>query len=250
MAIKPINHSTILKNALTKTGHQRTLGIIAAWKCWCEMLAFACEDIRTQEQQAIERWSLSHWIEYCGNPMKPEFYADGQRILDLLAAEALSRNISAAPFLEAKKFLNGVVRLSERQCNFPIEEQDQIAISLVGKCQAEIESAIMLLSAEPDKTGWLTITQAATVANADKGVIGAAASDGRIKDNGKTGRERRIDPISLNAWSLKRADRPKEESIPEIEQRIAEARKAKEAKLTPREQNREAMRDRLNAGTL
>lgn len=247
--MKPINHATILKKALTKTGQQRTLGIISAWRCWCEMLADACEEMRELEQQAIVEGVHDKFIATCGNPMKPAFYDDGRDILDLLVKEALSQSIPAAPFIEAKKFLNGGVRLSDRQCGLPIEEQNQVAALQVGRCQAEIESAIMLLSAEPNQDGWFTITDATKLANVDKGVVGAGAKAGRIKDNGKSGPDRRIDPVSLNAWMLKRADRPRQPSIQETEQAIAEAQKVK-ATLTPRDQNRETMKRRVDAGTL
>lgn len=110
----------------------------------------------------------------------------------------------------------------------------------------------ILLKPEPAAVanpGWLTITDAAKLANVDKGVISTAAKDGRIIDNRKFGRERRVDPASLNAWMLGRADRPREESIPEIEQRIAEERKAK-VSLTHKQQIRQDLLHRVDTGTL
>ena len=150
---KAINHATILQDAKSKTGHPRTLGVITAWRCWCEMLADACEGMRMAEQQAIERGSRIHWIEYCCSPMIPAFYSDGRDLLGLLAKEALTRKISPAPFLRAKGYVGtDQGKLSDGQCNLPIEEQNQVALAVMGNCQSELEAAIMALQEPPKPT--------------------------------------------------------------------------------------------------
>lgn len=67
-------------------------------------------------------------------------------------------------------------------------------------------------STEPENaTSWLTVTEAARLHLDDvdgiclgtaKGKISRACDKNDITSNGKTGRHRLIDPISLNAWRL------------------------------------------------
>jgi hypothetical protein len=54
---------------------------------------------------------------------------------------------------------------------------------------------------------WLTVTQAARVAGCNSGVITAAVNNGKLRSNGKPGRDRRIDPADLSRWQLARAER-------------------------------------------
>jgi hypothetical protein len=56
--------------------------------------------------------------------------------------------------------------------------------------------------------GWRTVSEAAIVSGADKGVISRAAGEGRLKSNGMKGRARRIDAADLTRWTLERAKRP------------------------------------------
>jgi hypothetical protein len=55
---------------------------------------------------------------------------------------------------------------------------------------------------------WLTVTDAAKAAGCNRGEISRAADKGELTSNGKNGRERRIDAVSLAQWQLKRANRP------------------------------------------
>jgi hypothetical protein len=62
-------------------------------------------------------------------------------------------------------------------------------------------------SADTDQR-WLTVTQAATVAGTDRGMISRAVDARKLKSNGKSGRARRIDAIDLIRWIRERSERP------------------------------------------
>ena len=53
---------------------------------------------------------------------------------------------------------------------------------------------------------WLTVTQAATVADCNKGQITRAVNKGELKSNSSTGDARRIDTIDLTRWILDRSN--------------------------------------------
>jgi excisionase family DNA binding protein len=55
---------------------------------------------------------------------------------------------------------------------------------------------------------WLTVTEAATIANVNRGIITRAVTGGKLKGNGKSGRERRIDNDDLARWILERSEKP------------------------------------------
>jgi len=52
---------------------------------------------------------------------------------------------------------------------------------------------------------WLTVSEAAQISGCNKGIITKAVNDGKLKGNGLTGRERRIDGVDFNRWQLERA---------------------------------------------
>jgi hypothetical protein len=54
---------------------------------------------------------------------------------------------------------------------------------------------------------WLTVSDASRASDIGKGTISRAADQGKLKSNGKKGRERRIDSVDLNRWKLKRIEK-------------------------------------------
>lgn len=65
--------------------------------------------------------------------------------------------------------------------------------------------------------GWLTVTQAHEVYAIPTATISRLASDGKLRSNGKTGPERRIDPASLAAFKLAQA---KDERIKKLQKHL------------------------------
>jgi hypothetical protein len=55
---------------------------------------------------------------------------------------------------------------------------------------------------------WLTVTEAATIAGVNSGIISREADDGKLKSNGQSSRARRIDSVDLTRWILERSRRP------------------------------------------
>ena len=55
---------------------------------------------------------------------------------------------------------------------------------------------------------WLTVSQAASIAGVNAGVITRAVDSGELLGNGFTDRERRVDAVDLAQWVLRRAGRP------------------------------------------
>ncbi|MBI2481515.1 MAG: helix-turn-helix domain-containing protein [Planctomycetia bacterium] len=60
---------------------------------------------------------------------------------------------------------------------------------------------------EAESTSWITVTEAAKVTGANRGVISRAVDKKELKGKGK-GRKRRICPADLTRWQLARANRP------------------------------------------
>jgi hypothetical protein len=88
--------------------------------------------------------------------------------------------------------------------------------------------------ASPNKTGstdlgkpgdklWLKVGEAARVAGTRRGTISRAVNDRRIEGNGKTGRDRRINAISLVRWIEERSNRPEPDETDErVRQKMRE----------------------------
>jgi excisionase family DNA binding protein len=72
--------------------------------------------------------------------------------------------------------------------------------------------------------GWCTVTEAATVANCNKGTVSRAIDSGNLRGNGKSGDERRIDRADLTRWILARSNLPeREESVEAVERKWRKA---------------------------
>jgi excisionase family DNA binding protein len=59
----------------------------------------------------------------------------------------------------------------------------------------------------PQSSKWMTVAEAARITGIDNATISRAATNGKIKSNGKSRRQRRLDSASLNQWLLKRDER-------------------------------------------
>jgi excisionase family DNA binding protein len=71
---------------------------------------------------------------------------------------------------------------------------------------------------------WLTVTEAAAVSGIDKGTISRLADQQKLKNNGKKGRERRIDSADLNRYQLDRIEKPEPvESDKTVERKLNKA---------------------------
>jgi hypothetical protein len=71
--------------------------------------------------------------------------------------------------------------------------------------QAEVEHTEWVNSST--ETKWLTVSDAAKASGCTAAQISGAVRDGRLKSNGKKGRERRIDAADLTLWQLRRSNR-------------------------------------------
>jgi hypothetical protein len=78
-------------------------------------------------------------------------------------------------------------------------------------------------SPEASEVMWLTVTKAAKVADTHRGTISVEVSKGRLKSNGKKGRDRRIDAIDLIRWKQERSKRLEPESEEEIKRLLRKA---------------------------
>jgi hypothetical protein len=58
-----------------------------------------------------------------------------------------------------------------------------------------------------DQSRWPTVSEAAIAFGVDDAAISTAVNRGHLRTNGQTRKDRRIDPVSLIAWELKRAKR-------------------------------------------
>jgi hypothetical protein len=103
---------------------------------------------------------------------------------------------------------------------YRIENYPQVAATALTEL-----AAARVQGADADQSDqWLTVSQAARVTDCDTGTITRAADDGSLKSNGRHGRDRRIDPVDLSRWKLKRADRPEpEESESAVERKLDNA---------------------------
>ena len=79
-------------------------------------------------------------------------------------------------------------------------------------------------SAETTRQGWLTVSDAATVAGCNRGVISRAADAGNLKSNGKKNHDRRIDAADLSRWILQQSQKPEQgESDEGVEAKMKKA---------------------------
>lgn len=77
---------------------------------------------------------------------------------------------------------------------------------------------------EPPIAAWRTVSEAATVAGCNTGVITRAVDSGELKSNEKSGRERRVCAVDLTRWILARAPRSdKKESDAAVERQMKKA---------------------------
>jgi len=68
---------------------------------------------------------------------------------------------------------------------------------------------------------WLTVSQAASIAGVNAGVVTRAVDSGQLLGNGLTDRERRVDAVDLAQWVLRRAGRPEpQESDAHVKQLV------------------------------
>jgi hypothetical protein len=72
---------------------------------------------------------------------------------------------------------------------------------------------------KPEVGRWLTVTEAAKAAGTDRGTISRAVDHEKLKSNGKSDRNRRIDAIDLIRWMLERSKR----DVPETEEGVKES---------------------------
>ncbi len=72
--------------------------------------------------------------------------------------------------------------------------------------RADAEVTNDAFSVEPGR--WLTVTEAERVSDANRGVLSRAVDNGKLKGNGKSGTERRIDAVDLSRWILERSGKP------------------------------------------
>lgn len=76
------------------------------------------------------------------------------------------------------------------------------------RSQSEGGAKLSKPNSHADKGRWLTVTDAAMVADVNRGTITHAADGKKLKSNGKTGRQRRIDAIDLTRWIRERSGKP------------------------------------------
>lgn len=69
---------------------------------------------------------------------------------------------------------------------------------------------------------WLTVSDAARVADANTGILTRAVDAGEIRSNGKRGRQRRIDAVDLSRWVLARTNKPEPEESDEQVERLVD----------------------------
>jgi hypothetical protein len=75
-----------------------------------------------------------------------------------------------------------------------------------------------------DPATWLTVTEAARISAANRGVISRAAAEGKLKSNGKKGNDRRIAAVDLTRWTLERSIKPEvRESEGAVRRKLAAA---------------------------
>jgi len=72
--------------------------------------------------------------------------------------------------------------------------------------QRAMSSSLSKTDDEDGTTKWLTVSDAARVADVSSGTITRAANNAKIKTNGQKGRSRRIDPHDLIRWVLDRSN--------------------------------------------
>jgi hypothetical protein len=99
--------------------------------------------------------------------------------------------------------------------------------SLDGVRATPLTEALAVLNARSPRAetdqGWLTVTDAATIAGTDRGSISRAVNYARLKSNGKVGHDRRIDAVDLTRWMLERSKRDVPEDEEKIKKRLRDA---------------------------
>jgi excisionase family DNA binding protein len=88
---------------------------------------------------------------------------------------------------------NGLMRL--------INEVEEFLVWAIAWCKGQIPETSSGID-------WFTVKEASQTSGVNSGLISRAVDSGELKSNGKSGRERRIDPADLARWMKERADRP------------------------------------------
>ena len=103
------------------------------------------------------------------------------------------------------------------------------SVDAIVQCRLNTNAPVFPQAVPDEPERWLTVTEAAKISFANKGIISRAADEGYIATNGMRGGARRIDAISLARWVLKRPEEPGPSS--NHEEVIRKAREAQNVKL-------------------
>lgn len=137
---------------------------------------------------------------------------DAKRLLGLLRIRSLGGCVEHAWNIDKQSVL------AMRPVGWSISRMEAALSDLVrtGLVYIRVESAlgsirkrvILLSPVFVDDTGWPTLSEAERATGVNRGVISKACDHGKLKDNGKKQRDRRVDPADLVRWTEERATKP------------------------------------------
>lgn len=98
---------------------------------------------------------------------------------------------------------------SEKNLQATFDEAEQADDDRIREKAYRMALQIIVMLTSDQQTAWLKITDAANMSGIEKSIISAAVTAGRLKSNGKTRRERRIDAVDFSRWLNERAGKLK-----------------------------------------